>query len=417
MVVIGRIFSRPSKATRLRAKEDIVSAAHAYAVALSLETDNSDGHLQIGHLHKVKGDTQKAAQSYKSALKLNPGNSDAAKELRALGASDQELASIIDGGQEDRRNIGLSPVDRGLAATPSAREHSQPAAGREDRSTLEPAERLPTVVDMSSAPKEFSPQVGKLATISTIPQQRKLVAQGGPPIGRRKWGSSLAAVIIVLSLVSGGALMLMAPPIEIAQDAYRRALTEMQRRTARENAEAETTARKAAEEKALAKEAERKAAEEKLAAEASARRHEEEAQQAAEEMARAEAARKTAEARAAARGDARLKAEEAARKAEEGKPKSDAEIRQKAERAEAGLNLSEQDRKRVQVALNSLGHEIPTATGYFGPRTRAMIKAWQKTQGLPETGYLTEIQLATLRQQAAPALAKYDQAHRNPKED
>jgi peptidoglycan hydrolase-like protein with peptidoglycan-binding domain len=91
--------------------------------------------------------------------------------------------------------------------------------------------------------------------------------------------------------------------------------------------------------------------------------------------------------------------------------------RQRAERDEAGLNLSEQDRKRVQVALNSLGHEIPTATGYFGPRTRAMITAWQKTQGLPETGYLTEIQLATLRQQAAPALAKYDQAQRKPKED
>ena len=105
--MIGRIFSRPSKATRLRAKEDIVSAAHAYAVALSLEADNSDTHLQIGHLHKVRGDTQKAMQSYKSALKLNPGNSDAAKELRALGVSDQELAPIIDGEKEDRRNIGI----------------------------------------------------------------------------------------------------------------------------------------------------------------------------------------------------------------------------------------------------------------------------------------------------------------------
>ena len=203
----------------------------------------------------------------------------------------------------------------------------------------------------------------------------------------------------------------------------------MQRLTARENAETEAAARKAVEEKARAEEAERKAAEEKLAAVAAARRHEEEARQAAEEKARAEAAREMAEAEAQARAaaqeaakrqaaeDARLKAEQAARKAAEGKPKSDAEVRGPAERADAGLKLSEQDRKRVQVALNSLGYEISTATGYFGPRTRAMITAWQKTQGLPETGYLTEAQLATLRQQAAAALAEYDQAQRRVKED
>jgi peptidoglycan hydrolase-like protein with peptidoglycan-binding domain len=93
------------------------------------------------------------------------------------------------------------------------------------------------------------------------------------------------------------------------------------------------------------------------------------------------------------------------------------DARQQAERAEAGLSLSEQDRKKVQVALNSLGHPIPTATGYFGPRTRAMITAWQKAQGLPETGYLTEIQLTTLQRQAALALAKDDKAQMKPKED
>jgi peptidoglycan hydrolase-like protein with peptidoglycan-binding domain len=104
--------------------------------------------------------------------------------------------------------------------------------------------------------------------------------------------------------------------------------------------------------------------------------------------------------------DASLKAVEPPRNAADGKPKSDSEVRAQAERAEVDLKLSEQDRKRVQVALDALGHTNPTATGYFGPRTRAMIKAWQKTQGLPETGYLTEAQLATLRQQAAAALAK-----------
>jgi peptidoglycan hydrolase-like protein with peptidoglycan-binding domain len=325
----------------------------------------------------------------------------------------EELGRALEG--RDR----LARFDTAKRAESSPAQAGQSAGGVGDRSTPEP-EPLPTVAEMSSAPKEDSPQVGKFATFPAIPQQRKLVAEGGPPTRRRKWGPSLAAVIIVLSLVSGGALMLMAPPIEIAQDAYRRAVAEMQRLTARENAETEAAARKAAEEKALAEEADRKAAEERLAAVAAARRHEEEARQAAEEKARAEAAREMAEAQARAAAqeaakrqaaeDARLKAEEAARKAAEGKPKSDAEVREQAERAEAGLKLSEQDRKRVQVALNSLGHEIPAATGYFGPRTRAMITAWQKTQGLPETGYLTEAQLATLRKEAAGGSATVEKA-------
>jgi formylglycine-generating enzyme required for sulfatase activity len=38
-----------------------------------------------------------------------------------------------------------------------------------------------------------------------------------------------------------------------------------------------------------------------------------------------------------------------------------------------------------------------------------MIAAWQKEQGAPETGYLTAPQLTQWQQQAAPALAKYDE--------
>ena len=90
---------------------------------------------------------------------------------------------------------------------------------------------------------------------------------------------------------------------------------------------------------------------------------------------------------------------------------------QQPEKVEAALSLSEQDRKKVQVALNALGHPIPAATGVFGPRTRAMIAAWQKAQGLPETGYLTESQLSTLWQQSAPALARYNQVQQKPKQD
>jgi hypothetical protein len=325
--------------------------------------------------------------------------------------------------EERRRVVEITREIEELGRALESRERAESLPAQAGQSAEGAGNRSPP------EPEPLATQVGKVATIPSIPQQRKLVAEDGLPTRRRKSGPSLAAVILVLSLACGGALMLVGPPIQItqdayriaqdtdriaqdayrsAQDAYRSAVAEMQRLTARENAETEAATRKAAEEKALAAEADRKAAEEKLAAVAAARRHEEEARQAAEEKARAEAQARAAQeaARRQVVEDGRLKAEEAARKAAEGKPKSDAEGRVQAERAEADLKLSEQDRKGVQVALNSLGHKIPTVTGYFGPRTRAMITAWQKTQGLPETGYLTEAQLATLLQQATAALAQ-----------
>jgi peptidoglycan hydrolase-like protein with peptidoglycan-binding domain len=353
----------------LKASGELNTAAHAYAMAVSLEIDNlSDAHLQTGHLHQVQGNTQKAVQSYKSALKFDPENLAAANELRALGVLDEELAPIIEGAKQDRHDIGLHPSNRVLAA--------------------------------------------------------KL--KSGPPIRRRKWGPALAAVIIVLCLAWSGVSMLVGPPLEIVDDAYLTALAEARRLMDWENGEAEAAARKAAEGKTVIEVAARRAAEEKVLAEAAARKAAEEkalaeaaARKAAEGKALAEAAaRKTAEEKAlteaAARRvaeqklaaeDARLKAGEEAREAAEVKPKSAAELREQAERAEVPLVPSEQDRKKVQVALNSLGHEIPTATGYFGPRTRAMITAWQKKQGLPETGYLDASQLAALYEQAA--LAKH----------
>jgi peptidoglycan hydrolase-like protein with peptidoglycan-binding domain len=412
------------------------------------------------------------------------------REIEELGRALDERDSLAKSGMVKR------------AESPPAQAR-QPVCGIADHSTAEPAP-LPTIADVSSAPKVVSSQVGRFATIPAIPEQRKLIGEGGRLIRRRKWWASLAAVIIVLS---GGALMLMGPSNEIAQVAYRRAVAEIQRLTVRENAETEAVARKATNEKPMPQEAERKAADEELVAAAAARRHEEETRQASEEQARAEGAPQMAEAQAqvAAQEAAKRhaaegpKEEEPPRKAAEGKPRSDAEVRdqaertevdlnlsehdrrivqvslralghempeptghfgprtremikvwqtkqglpgtgfldkpqfvalreqgtlanradatklnaqQQAEKAEASLKLSEQERKRVQVALNALGHPIPTATGYFGPRTRAMITAWQKAQGLPGTGYLTEAQLAVLRQQAAAALAKYDQPQR-----
>jgi peptidoglycan hydrolase-like protein with peptidoglycan-binding domain len=405
----------------LRKSGELGFATHAYAMALSLEADSSsDIHLQAGHLHEVQGDTQKAVRFYKSALKLNPESLDAANGLRFLGVSNEEVTSIIEGGEEDRRNIGLHPADRVLAAT----------------------------------------------------------FRNDPPIMRRKWRSVLAAVIVVLCL-AGGATLLVGRPFEIAEDAYRSALAEVQRLTGMENVEAEAAARKAAEEKAwvraaarkvalekalavppksteeqaLTEAAARKSAEEKASMEAAARKSAEErasmeaaarrsaeekasmeaaarrsaeekasmeavarrsaeekasmeaaARESAEEKASMEAAARRAAEQKLAAEDARFKAEEEARTAAERKPKLVAESRDQAERAEAALALSARDREKVQVTLNSFGHEIPTVTGHFGPRTRAMITAWQKKKGLPETGYLDASQLAALREQTAQAM-------------
>jgi peptidoglycan hydrolase-like protein with peptidoglycan-binding domain len=183
------------------------------------------------------------------------------------------------------------------------------------------------------------------------------------------------------------------------------------RRSAEEKASMEAAARRSAEEKASMEAVARRSAEEKASMEAVARRSAEEkasmeaaARESAEEKASMEAAARRAAEQKLAAEDARFKAEEEARTAAERKPKLVAESRDQAERAEAALALSARDREKVQVTLNSLGHEIPTVTGHFGPRTRAMITAWQKKKGLPETGYLDASQLAALREQTAQAM-------------
>jgi hypothetical protein len=320
---------------------------------------------------------------------------------KPLGVRSPEPGVEVAREAEDRRRV-----------TEIAREIEELGRALDERDRLARSDAAKKAESISGVAEEASPRLGKFATIPAIPEQRKLMVEGGRLTKRGKRWFSLTAVIIVLSLASAGVSMLMGAWIENPQNAYRSAVAETPQLTARENAETEAAARKA--------HAEQRATEEQLATAVAAQRREEETRQAIEDKARADAARETAQARAAAQeaakrqtaDDASLKAVEPPRNAADGKPKSDSEVRAQAERAEIDLKLSEQDRKRVQVALDALGHNIPTATGYFGPRTRAMIKAWQKTQGLPETGYLAEAQLATLRQQAAAALAKYDRAQR-----
>jgi hypothetical protein len=64
--------------------------------------------------------------------------------------------------------------------------------------------------------------------------------------------------------------------------------------------------------------------------------------------------------------------------------------------AEKKLNLSQQQRKEIQLALAQLGYDIGNADGGFGKQTRREIARYQKALGLPETGFLTEITAARL---------------------
>ncbi len=74
---------------------------------------------------------------------------------------------------------------------------------------------------------------------------------------------------------------------------------------------------------------------------------------------------------------------------------------------ERKLSLTTDGRRLVQVALTSLGFDTRDQSGDFGPHTRSMIAAWQKSQRLPETGYLDEAQKLMLDKQGASAIARF----------
>jgi serine/threonine protein kinase/peptidoglycan hydrolase-like protein with peptidoglycan-binding domain len=192
---------------------------------------------------------------------------------------------------------------------------------------------------------------------------------------------------------------------KLKADAAARAQEETQAR-----ARAETEAR----EKAEADARQKAGAEAKAKAEAEARQKAEadaKAKADAEAKAKAEAAaRQKTEAEATAKAEA-----EAQQKAQaEAKAQADAAAKAKAyaEAAEAALNLSPQDRMRVQVALNGLGFDTEGVDGVLGARSREMIERWQQARSQAVTGYLTATQQQALLHEAAPALAKWDDARK-----
>ena len=162
-------------------------------------------------------------------------------------------------------------------------------------------------------------------------------------------------------------------------------------------------------------------------AEADARAQAEEQKAAAEAQQRADAKRKAdAEARQKAEADALAQktADEAQQKAEAAaKLKAEAEAKQKAdaeaaaqklaaETAELALRLGPNDRQHIQVALTSLGFDTQGIDGVLGPRSRAMIQAWQQARNNLATGFLTAPQQQALLGQATSALAKFDEDQR-----
>ena len=76
-------------------QRQIEPSLSAYNKALSLGLNTSDTHLQLGHLHKVKGDRQGAIKAYLHALEFPPLNLHAFEELERMGVADQANSILL----------------------------------------------------------------------------------------------------------------------------------------------------------------------------------------------------------------------------------------------------------------------------------------------------------------------------------
>ena len=58
------------------------------------------------------------------------------------------------------------------------------------------------------------------------------------------------------------------------------------------------------------------------------------------------------------------------------------------EAQERALELTRDERRHIQKSLSAAGFSPGRSTGLFGSQAREAIRAWQKSQGQTETGYL-----------------------------
>ena len=364
-------------------------------------------------------------------------------ELAPAGFS-RSLLEMIDAG------LAVRAKDRPQSIT-AWRSGSSPAAVPSDDATVIKARSNPRKAAEAPIPRASSP----------APSESP--ARVGSSASRFSFGSPRVFVVGVITAIvvifAGGywAFEALTPTTAPAKEVTARSTAEVAKQKAEAEAKQKAQAEQEAEEQQAAANAKLKAeTEAKQKAEADAQTQAEaqkaaaEAQRAAAEAkeksdadaklksdadarrkADAEAQQAAAEAQQKADADAKLKADaEAKQKAEadalaqkmaaETRQKAEAETKQKAEAeavaqklsaeiAETALRLGPSDRQRIQVALTSLGFDTQGIDGVFGPRSRAMIQAWQQARNNPATGFLTAPQQQALLGQAASALAKFDE--------
>ena len=63
-----------------------------------------------------------------------------------------------------------------------------------------------------------------------------------------------------------------------------------------------------------------------------------------------------------------------------------------------------EDTVAIQAVLKALGFYNGAVDGLAGPATEAAVSAWQRTNTLPSTGYLTEAQITALKRQQVPSV-------------
>ncbi|MEO0591917.1 MAG: peptidoglycan-binding protein, partial [Pseudomonadota bacterium] len=83
---------------------------------------------------------------------------------------------------------------------------------------------------------------------------------------------------------------------------------------------------------------------------------------------------------------------------------------ERARRREEALELSRQDKRRIQQGLNILGFDPRGIDGIFGPASRAAIKRYQESLKVDETGYLRPKQIERLDELAAAKQAEIEAA-------